>query len=60
MPRWCFSCEGVRALEFTCRACGERECAVCVDATAGLCGDCAYELQSRRELDDVITRGADS
>lgn len=54
MPGFCFTCERERTREFVCRACGERECALCVDDTPRLCGACAYELQSTRSLRAVI------
>lgn len=60
MRRFCFSCERERAREFRCRACGDWECAVCVDASGGLCGACAYEVQSARSLRAVILAAADS
>jgi hypothetical protein len=59
MPRFCFTCERERAREFVCRACGERECAVCIDPEPGLCDACAYEVQSTRSLDAVIAHAAD-
>lgn len=58
MRRFCFTCERERFAEFTCRVCGDRECAVCVDARARLCGACAYELQSAVSLRAVIERQA--
>jgi hypothetical protein len=60
MRRFCFMCERERVREFTCRVCGESECAVCVDAKARLCGACAYELQSAVSLHAVIQHLADS
>lgn len=50
MRGFCFTCERERSREFTCRACGERECAVCVDANAELCEACGFELQSAATL----------
>jgi hypothetical protein len=50
MPPFCFTCERERTREFTCRACGERECAVCVDANDRLCEACSFELQSAATL----------
>jgi hypothetical protein len=50
MPPFCFTCERERTREFTCRACGERECAECVDANERLCEACSFELQSAATL----------
>jgi len=55
MRGFCFTCESRRTLEFVCRACGERECALCHDATAGLCGACAYEVEAAKSLREVLT-----
>jgi hypothetical protein len=48
--RFCFTCERPRALEFVCRACGERECAICCDFKDRLCAACAYEIEAARSL----------
>jgi hypothetical protein len=50
MPPFCFTCERERDQAFTCRACGERECARCVDPAGELCEACAFELQSAATL----------
>jgi hypothetical protein len=50
MPPFCFTCERERSREFTCRVCGERECAVCVDAGKRLCEACSFETQSAETL----------
>jgi hypothetical protein len=54
--RFCFTCERERLVEFECRACGDRECALCVDGTVRLCGPCAYEAQSQLELRDLVDK----
>ena len=60
MRGFCFTCETRRTREFVCRACGERECALCCDAAAGLCAACGYEIDAARSLHEVLTaaRGA--
>ena len=57
MRRFCFTCERERAREFVCRACGERECAICCDAASGLCGSCSYEVEAALSLHEVLTAG---
>jgi hypothetical protein len=51
---FCFTCERERLVEFECRACGERECALCVDGTMRLCGSCSYEAQSASNLQALV------
>lgn len=60
MRGFCFTCERERTREFVCRACGERECAICGDVKGGLCGACSYEVEAARSLHQVLTaaRGA--
>jgi hypothetical protein len=55
MRRFCFTCERERTREFVCRACGERECAICSDTGGGLCAACAYEVEAARSLREVLT-----
>jgi hypothetical protein len=50
MAPLCFHCERPREREFTCRACGERECACCGDAAGELCEACGFEMQSAAAL----------
>jgi hypothetical protein len=57
MPPFCFTCERERTREFACRACGDRECALCVDANAGLCEACSFELQSAATLQRFFAVG---
>lgn len=59
MARFCFICEQVPAGEFVCSACGERECAICVEPARQLCGACAYEAQSALSLRAVCARTAE-
>ena len=54
MRRFCFTCERERPLEFVCRACGDRECAICCDPHSGLCGSCAYEVEAELSLHEVL------
>ncbi len=54
MRRFCFTCEREQTREFECRACGERECAICCDAASGLCAACAYEVEAARSLREVL------
>jgi hypothetical protein len=54
MRRFCFTCERERPIEFVCRACGDRECAICCDANSGLCGSCSYEVEAELSLHDVL------
>ncbi|MDB4970984.1 MAG: hypothetical protein JWN44_6673 [Myxococcales bacterium] len=56
--RFCFTCERERLVEFECRACGDRECALCVDGTLRLCGACAYETQSAAQLRALVDKPA--
>jgi hypothetical protein len=57
MRRFCFTCERERTREFLCRACGERECAICCDAASSLCAACSYEVEAARSLHEVLTAG---
>jgi len=43
-----------KAVVFVCRACGDRECAICCDANSGLCGSCSYEVEAELSLHDVL------
>jgi hypothetical protein len=47
-------CERERTREFACRACGERECAVCCDGDSGLCAACSYEIEAARSLHELL------
>jgi hypothetical protein len=51
---FCFTCESRRTREFVCRACGERECALCCDAAGGLCAACSYETEAARSLHELL------
>jgi hypothetical protein len=52
--RFCFTCEREPVLEFVCRACGDRECAICCDAAGALCGSCSYEVEAALSLHEVL------
>jgi hypothetical protein len=51
---FCFTCESPRTREFVCRACGERECALCCDAASRLCAACTYEVEAARSLHELL------
>ncbi len=58
--RFCYTCERERIVEFECRACGDRECALCVDGTVRLCATCAYEAKADHALRELVGgEGAD-